>query len=115
MSTSLGKSKTSSSTSSKAVNLQDVQGMTVVGNEVAGDFVMTDHQAVTGALDLVNNLVGKGVEYQAELYQGYGQQLQQFASKATTDQGDQLAAIMQYMIIGAVILGAVYLMKKGKA
>ena len=85
--------------------------MAVVGNEVTGDFIITDHQAVTGALDLVS----KGVQYQSELYQGYGQQLQEFAARATTDQGDQLAAIMQYMIVGAVILGAVYLMKKGKA
>lgn len=107
-------------------------------SEVSGDAVgivgdnniTTDHGAISGALafgesaldfggDALDSTVGlarevirSSGEQSAKLYQGYGQQLESFASKATADQGDKLAEITKWMIGGLVIIaGASYLMK----
>lgn len=92
-----------------------IQDSTVVDSG-GGSVTMLDGGAIAGAFQLARDVFGvgaQGIQRQAEVFEGYGNRLESFAAQAITDQGDKLAEVLKWLIGGAVVIGAVMMMRKG--
>ena len=113
MSQQQSKSQQSTSTTSKPITLQDVEGVTLAGNEIGGDLNWTDGGAIKGSLELAGATIEGAAQLTLDLVQAQAQSSKEalaFAMSAGRSDVDTQQKSMNVMLYIVGIVAAAYVL-----